>query len=114
MFGMILVLSWRRFVRSYDSKGNCVEVVVFRNKVAYHDYVGMRTPSDVSNVLQLLQGETVQRELNGKVKIMTSLKLFLDYADITQRPMSKEKRRTEGIYDETDKDRGLPFTRLKG
>jgi alkylated DNA repair dioxygenase AlkB/ubiquinone/menaquinone biosynthesis C-methylase UbiE len=92
----------RKVVNDYDSTGLGVEVFVPHKTAAYHCHVGMRVPADAQRLIRELQGKTVQWSVAQNV-VVQSPKLFLDYADITMKSVSRSHR-TEGL----EVERGEP------
>jgi alkylated DNA repair dioxygenase AlkB/SAM-dependent methyltransferase len=90
----------RRVWNPHDSSGTGVEVFLSKKKfLPQACHIGMRSAKDCQRVVKELQSRSVTWEYNGE-KICSG-PLFLDYASVTQRSLSKSNARAEG--DEPEK-----------
>lgn len=74
----------RRRFTEFDSSGMGVEVFVPNKSTAQRCHVGMRSPRDAQQVIEKLQGQSLQWKISNEDSLETidSDKLFLDYADV--------------------------------
>ena len=86
----------RQVMNNYDTSGLGVEVFVSHKKAIRYCHIGMRSSADARALITNLQGQQVEWSCRGwgsleNVTRVRSGKLFLDYADITQRSYAQGK-----------------------
>lgn len=84
----------RKVISVYDTSGLGVEVFVSNKKALRFCHVGMRSPADAKTLIACLQGRQVEWRCQAhgdesKETCIRSGKLFLDYADITKRSLTR-------------------------
>eukprot|EP00980_Cylindrotheca_fusiformis_P015851 scaffold4637_cov128-Cylindrotheca_fusiformis.AAC.22 len=87
----------REHIDPYDSSGMGIEI--FMNKKQHElvqsIHLGTRSPADAQQIVKAFQGKNVAWHYEGQS--ISSGVLFLDYATVTQKSMSKSKAREKGV-----------------
>jgi alkylated DNA repair dioxygenase AlkB/SAM-dependent methyltransferase len=100
----LMVEAIRSVLNQYDTSGNGIEVFVSAKKLTQYCYVGMRSALDAQAVVQALQDQIVtwqHVDSLGSAETVTSTsvnsgKLFVDYAGVTDRSLTRAQAYREG------------------